>query len=120
MWVLFGCGHGWPAGLLRKADLFRASSACEVVTVSSPFACFLFSDISPNNRVVGIDQLNGTAIDQPLWSLSVANGQARHLGNLTTHHPVWSPDGQRIAYASTKDVLGPGEVYIAAKDRSST
>jgi Tol biopolymer transport system component/DNA-binding winged helix-turn-helix (wHTH) protein len=91
----------------------------EVVKVSSPFACFLFSDISPDKtELLGGGQVNSTPFDKPLWSLSVANGQARRLGNLTGYSPMWSPDGQRIAYASAKDVFGPSEVYIAAKDGS--
>jgi Tol biopolymer transport system component len=95
------------------------ASGGEVVKLSSPFACFLFSDISPDKtELLGKDQVNGFAINQPLWSLSVANGQARRLGNLTGYHPVWSPDGQRIAYASANDLFGPGEVYTAAKDGS--
>jgi Tol biopolymer transport system component/DNA-binding winged helix-turn-helix (wHTH) protein len=127
------CGNGFSSKLVTDGPrVFFAvptssvaqvpASGGEVVTVSSPFACFLFSDISPDKTELlgtGTDPVNGYPIDQPLWSLSVANGQARRLGNLTGYHPVWSSDGQRIAYASAKDILGPGEVYIAAKDGSS-
>jgi len=96
-----------------------SASGGEVVKVMSPFACFSLSDISPDKtELLGISQVNGAALDQPLWSLSVASGQARRLGNLTGYSPVWSPDGQRIAYATAKDILGPSEVHVASRDGS--
>jgi len=94
-----------------------SASGGEVVNVISPFACFIFSDISPDKtELLGQGVVNGSPFDQPLWSLSIASGQARRLGNLTGYSPKWSPDGQRIAYATAKDTFGPSEVYIASKD----
>ena len=96
-----------------------SASGGEVVRISSPFSCFAFSDISPGRtELLGSSQSNWTVLDQPLWGLSVASGQAHRLGNLTGHAGAWSPDGQRIAYATGNDSFGPSDVYIASKDGS--
>jgi Tol biopolymer transport system component/DNA-binding winged helix-turn-helix (wHTH) protein len=98
-----------------------SASGGEVVKNSSPFSCFAFSDISPDRtELLGSSQSNWTVLDQPLWALSVASGQAHRLGNLTGHAGAWSPDGQRIAYAMGNDSFGPNDVYIASKDGSET
>jgi Tol biopolymer transport system component len=95
-----------------------SSSGGDVANVSTPFACFSISDISPDKtEVLGLSVTNGLAADQPLWVLSIASGQVHRLGNLTGHAAAWSPDGQRIVYATTK-VAGGNDLYIAAKDGS--
>ena len=96
-----------------------SSGGGDVVKVSTPFACFPFSDISPDKtELLARSVTNTYAQDQPLWSLSIANGQARRLGNLTGHSAAWSPDGQRIAYATRNDATRADDLYIAAKDGS--
>jgi Tol biopolymer transport system component/DNA-binding winged helix-turn-helix (wHTH) protein len=94
-----------------------SSSGGDVVRLTIPFSCFPFDDISPDKtELIGVSVENGSAWDKPLWSLSVASGQARRLGNLTGHNGGWSPDGQRIAYATGNDELGPNDVYVATKN----
>ena len=96
-----------------------SSSGGDVIRVSTPFACFPFSDISPDKTELLAQSVTNTyAQDQPLWSLSIANGQVRRLGNLTGHSAAWSPDGQRIAYAIRNDATRADDLYIAAKDGS--
>ena len=96
-----------------------SSGGGDVVGVSIPFECFTFSDISPDKtELLGSSISNGYALDQPLWILSIASGQAYRLGNLTGHSAAWSPDGQRIAYAIANDDAGADDLYIAAKDGS--
>jgi DNA-binding winged helix-turn-helix (wHTH) protein len=96
-----------------------SSSGGDVVRISTPFACFPFSDISPDKTELLAQSLtNSYAEDQPLWSLSIANGQAHRLGNLTGHAASWSPDGQRIAYATSNAASRASDLYIAAKDGS--
>ena len=96
-----------------------SSSGGDVVRVSTPFACFPFSDISPDKtELLARSVTNTYAQDQPLWSLSIANGQPYRLGNLTGHAAAWSPDGQRIAYATRNDTTRADDLYIAAKDGS--
>ncbi len=97
-----------------------SSGGGDVVGVSIPFGCFTFSDISPDKtELLGNSISNGYAVDQPLWILSIASGQAYRLGNLTGHSAAWSPDGQRIAYAIANDDVGADDLYIAAKDGSA-
>jgi DNA-binding winged helix-turn-helix (wHTH) protein len=94
-----------------------SSSGGDVVRVSTPFACFPFSDISPDKtELLARSVTNTYAQDQPLWSLSIANGQPHRLGNLIGHSAAWSPDGQRIAYATRNDATSADDLYVAAKD----
>lgn len=96
-----------------------SSSGGDVVRISTPVPCFPFSDISPDKtELLARSVTNTYAQDQPLWSLSVANGQPYRLGNLTGHAAAWSPDGQRIAYATRNDATRADDLYIAAKDGS--
>lgn len=99
-----------------------SSGGGDVVKVSTPFpfACFSIFDISPDKtELLGVSFLqgNGIAPDQPLLVLSIASGMARRLGNLVGHAGAWSPDGQRIVYASGNDYSG-NDLYMAAKDGS--
>jgi Tol biopolymer transport system component/DNA-binding winged helix-turn-helix (wHTH) protein len=97
-----------------------SSNGGDVVSLSIPFTCFPFDDISPDKtELLGTSFVNGSAWDKPLWSLSIATGQARRLGNLVGHNGGWSPDGQRFAYATGNDILGPNDIYVAAKDGSN-
>jgi Tol biopolymer transport system component/DNA-binding winged helix-turn-helix (wHTH) protein len=95
-----------------------SSGGGDIAKVSTPFVCFSISDISPDKtELLGLSVTNGMAADQPLWVFSIASGLAHRLGNLTGHAPAWSPDGQRIVYATYK-VSGGNDLYIAAKDGS--
>ena len=97
-----------------------SSGGGDVVGVPIPFECFFFSDISPDKtELLGSSISNGYALDQPLWSVSIASGQAHRLGDLTGHSAAWSPDGQRIAYAVGNDDAGANDLYVAAKDGSA-
>jgi Tol biopolymer transport system component/DNA-binding winged helix-turn-helix (wHTH) protein len=121
------CGF-WGSGLATDglrlffsepgSDVVQVSvTGGEVVRVPSPLECFAFSDISPDKtELLGISNANSGAIDGPLWSMSVASGQAHRLGNLTGHVPAWSPDGERVAYATEHGFGIPEDVYIARKD----
>ena len=53
----------------------------------------------------------GRGDEEPtLWVMSVLGGLGRRLGDLRARSACWSPDGQRIAYASDRDL------YIARSD----
>ena len=94
-----------------------SSSGGDVAKVSTPFACFSISDISPDKtELLGISTTNGIAPNQPLWVLSIASGLAHRVGSLTGHAGAWSPDGERIGYAISES--GGSDLYVAAKDGS--
>src|SRR5262252_1699740 len=60
-----------------------SSSGGDVANVSTPFACFSISDISPDKaELLGISTTNGIAANQPLWVLSIASGLAHRVGSL--------------------------------------
>jgi Tol biopolymer transport system component/DNA-binding winged helix-turn-helix (wHTH) protein len=95
-----------------------SSGGGDVAKVSTPFACFSICDISPDKtELLGMATSHGIAANQPLWVLSIANGQAHRVGNVTGHAGAWSPDGERIAYA-IDEARGSSDLYIAAKDGS--
>jgi len=94
-----------------------SSGGGDVANVSTPFACFSICDISPDKtELLGMATTKGITANQPLWVLSIANGQAHRVGNVTGHAGAWSPDGERIVYAI--DDPGASDLYIAAKDGS--
>lgn len=96
-----------------------SSGGGDVAKVSAPFACFSITDISPDKtELLGLSVTNGMAADQPLWVLSIASGLAHRLGNLTGHAGAWSPDGQKIVYATHDSPSNSCDLYIAAKDGS--
>lgn len=89
----------------------------EVSKIATQFSCFAIADISPDKtELLGSSPTNNTSLDQPLWSLSVATGQAHRLGNLIGHAAAWAHDGQRIAFATGSDASQPTDVFAASKD----
>jgi len=65
-------------------------------------------DISPHARRIVLDARGD------LFSVPVSHGDTRNLNrslNSREQHPVWSPDGQWIAYVSDAD--GEQEIYLA-------
>ena len=92
-----------------------SASGGEVAKISSPFSCFAFSDISPDKtELLGFSQSNWTVADQPLWRLSIASGQALRVGTLIGHAAAWSPDGERIAYATGN--YPTSQVFVVSKE----
>ena len=91
----------------------------EVAAVSNPIPCFEVLDISPDKtELLGTSIANPTTADNPLWALSLASGLTRRIGSLNTHAAAWSPDGQRIAFATGNKWGPPNDLHIAAKDGS--
>lgn len=96
-----------------------SSRGGDVVRVPTPIACPAFFDISPDKtELLANSNIDSFAPNQPLLSVSIANGQAHRLGNLTGHAAAWSPDRQRIAYATDDAASRASDLYIAAKDGS--
>ncbi|HEX9728788.1 MAG TPA: amidohydrolase family protein [Gemmatimonadales bacterium] len=69
--------------------------------------------ISPNGR-----QIAFTAFDR-VWVRDMPNGAARRLttADAGEYHPVWSPDGSRVAFATWVDSAG-GHIVSARADGS--
>jgi Tol biopolymer transport system component/DNA-binding winged helix-turn-helix (wHTH) protein len=91
----------------------------EVADVPNPLGCFDVFDISPDkSELLGAAVVNPASEDIPLFALSVMNGLARRIGDLSGHGAAWSHDGQRIAYVTGSDWRAPNDIYVAAKDGS--
>ena len=121
------CGSGPPRIVTDGArvyfsegdsPLMQVSTAGgEAARVSNPFDCFQLLELSPDKtELLGTARRDRNAPDMPLWVLSLASGQARRVGNLEGHAGAWSPDGQRIAYATGNDFVGGNDIYVATKD----
>ncbi|HTS37306.1 MAG TPA: winged helix-turn-helix domain-containing protein [Candidatus Solibacter sp.] len=94
-------------------------SGGDAASIPTPIDCFSILAISPDKT-----ELIGTSTflrDEPLWLLSMVNGQARRVGDLSGHKAAWSPDGQSIVYATgpTHD-QAVNEVWVAKKDGSGS
>jgi Tol biopolymer transport system component/DNA-binding winged helix-turn-helix (wHTH) protein len=96
-------------------------SGGDAVKASSPLPCFVILGISPDKtELLGLSSTRGVTDDQPLWILSIVSGLAHPLGNLSGHAGAWSPDGQKIVYATGQNGSNDGydDLYTAAKDGS--
>ncbi|MGC1648347.1 MAG: winged helix-turn-helix domain-containing protein [Candidatus Sulfotelmatobacter sp.] len=124
------CGGVWTSKVVtdgarvffseRDSGVMQVSTnGGEVAKVSNPLACFVIFDISPDKtELLGAPVTSLAGPDQPLWILSIVSGLAHRVGSLNGKVAAWSPDGQRIAYATASHWEDPNELYIAAKDGS--
>ena len=81
------------------------------VTVTPPGPFFALQDLSPDGQEL---LLTATATNYlrllPLWSLRIADGSGRKLGNISASSARYSADGQKIAWTTTN------EVWVARRD----
>ena len=127
--LLKGVGPcGWPSRLVtdgprvyfgeRRASVAQVSvGGGAVVTIATPYWCFLIEDISPDKtELLGESFSSSASFDMPLWRVSIAAGEAQRVGNLIGHEAAWSPDGKDIAFATDPAKGKIGDVYIAKYD----
>jgi Tol biopolymer transport system component/DNA-binding winged helix-turn-helix (wHTH) protein len=81
--------------------------------LATPFRSAQLAGISPDHsNILLADMYSESTMDLPFYSLPVIGGTAKRLGDFLAHDAAWSPDGERLAYA-TKD-----ELRFARKDGS--
>lgn len=101
-----------PNPLFTGRDLFDLSSAAD-------------PQISPDGRTVAYVRRTADIMTDKLrssiWLIDVATGEQRPLAAGTGDHssPRWSPDGKRLAYASTAEG-GPPQLFIRWMDTGQT
>ena len=91
-----------------------------------PFQHALVLDASPRHSAILVVGWDGGLTeneekDLPLWIVPVPGGAARNTG-LRARAAVWSPDGERLAFAGGSDDYNraaPGAVFVARADGSS-
>ena len=77
----------------------------EVAAVATPLLNANAIDISPDRSQLLVVAFVGTETEAPLWVVPLPAGSPRRLGNLTGHDGAFSPDGQRLLFASGKSLF---------------
>ena len=81
---------------------------------------FTLLDITPQGRDILLVTFDGVMQPDaaPLWTLRIADGSSRRLGNLLATQARYSPDGTQIAVTSGGDAR-PGSLSVAFSDGSN-
>lgn len=76
--------------------------------------------VSPDGRTVAAERIDSQTRNGDLWLFDLAGGGSmRFTSNaVTATSPVWSPDGNRIAFASTRD--GQNGIFQKASSGAGT
>jgi Tol biopolymer transport system component len=98
-------------GDAESAELFEAPADGTPVTVDEGFSMSVA--VSPDGERLAVD-LQGT-----IWVLPVEGGEARAVTDAFNgaRQPVWSPDGEWIAYQGYRD--GDYDIWLVEEDGGS-
>ncbi|HEY9282021.1 MAG TPA: LpqB family beta-propeller domain-containing protein, partial [Pyrinomonadaceae bacterium] len=96
---------GRPDGYASQASS-RAAGARQATAAAEPQAYFAEPSISPDRAEIAF------ASGGDLWTVPAAGGEARLLVShpADERRPVYSPDGRRLAFVSTR--TGNGDIYV--------
>jgi eukaryotic-like serine/threonine-protein kinase len=125
--LLKGLSCEWPSqmvtdgtrAIFTEGNSTNSSTLMQVSSLGGDTAalpralnCFRVFDISPDKTELMGSAGAGLGADRPLWALSITSGMARRLGALNGHAGTWSPDGQRIAYATGPFLEGANDLFL--------
>ena len=75
----------------------------ETVRVPSSIPNSYLLDLSPDRSQLLVGEWQEG--EYPLWVLPVLGGSPHRLGGLVGHDATWTPDGQKIVYANSRDLF---------------
>jgi Tol biopolymer transport system component len=73
-------------------------------TIGKP-GLHLFPELSPDERTLADDPTDPETFAPSIWLLPLAGGPAARFTFIASDHPVWSPDGSRIAFGAMTSAL---------------
>ncbi|HEV2388372.1 MAG TPA: winged helix-turn-helix domain-containing protein [Candidatus Acidoferrales bacterium] len=76
----------------------------EAELLPAPFPETRIMDISPDRSELLLASFVARDSEMPLWTMSVAGGLPRRVGDITARDAVWAPDGQGILYVKGSDL----------------
>jgi Tol biopolymer transport system component/DNA-binding winged helix-turn-helix (wHTH) protein len=96
------------------AQALIADGETSTLPLPDELAAPSLGDISPDGSRLLLRNHLATAPEQALWVVSTIGGTARQIPGILAHDATWTPDGQRILYASGDDL------YVARDNGSES
>jgi serine/threonine-protein kinase len=84
---------------------------------AAPPRAYASARLSPDGSRIALDARDQ---ENDIWTFDIARGTTTRFtfGPAADNIPVWTPDGNRIAFASDRDHTGTTNLYMAAADNS--
>lgn len=82
----------------------------EAVPLVTPFRNTTLLDIDSSGSELLVASSSGLETEKPLWAVPILAGSPRRLGDLVGHDGTWSPDREKLVFAT-----GP-DLYLARGD----
>ena len=91
-----------------------SGSGGQAASIPTPFRSPVLQSISPNRSELLVTDRARPREESPLWMLPLPAGAPQRIGDFVGHDGAWSPDGERIVYATAN------ELYVAHGDGTQT